>query len=75
MTALDVTFRYAGKLEAEQVRALNETFGIYGMRRMEVDEKQQAITVEYDATRLSNDIVAAILRRSGVAVGEQVPPA
>lgn len=72
MTAVDVTFRYAGALADPQVRALNEAFAIYGVRRMEVDEEAHTITVEYDATRLDNDAVAAILRRCGVAVGEQV---
>lgn len=72
MTAVDVTFRYAGALGAPQVRALNEAFAIYGVRRMEVEEAAQTITVEYDATRLDNDAVAAILRRCGVAVGAPV---
>ncbi|MGH9491219.1 MAG: hypothetical protein ACRD2F_03885 [Terriglobales bacterium] len=72
MTAVDVTFRFAGALAAAQIRALNEAFSIYGVRRIAVDETAQTITVEYDATRLDNDVVAAVLRRCGVAVGEQV---
>jgi hypothetical protein len=72
MTAIDVTFRYAGRLEAEQMQALSDAFGIYGVRRIQVDEAQNTITVEYDATRLSNDIVAAILRRCRVDVRERV---
>lgn len=75
MTAVDVTFRYSGVLTAAQVRALNDAFSIYGIRRMDVDEAAQTITIEYDATRLSNDAVAAVLRRCRVAVGEQVVPA
>ncbi len=70
MTAVDVSFRYTGALTPTQVRALHETFAIYGVRRMAVDELARTITVEYDATRLTNDAVAAILRHCQVAVGE-----
>ncbi|MGH9534282.1 MAG: hypothetical protein ACRD2E_05435, partial [Terriglobales bacterium] len=65
-----VSFRYTGALTPTQVRALHETFAIYGVRRMAVDEPARTITVEYDATRLTNDAVAAILRHCQVAVGE-----
>jgi hypothetical protein len=75
MTAVDVSFRYFGALTPAQVRALNDAFSIYGIRRMDVDETAQTVTIEYDATRLTNDAVAAILRRCRVAVGEQVVPA
>jgi dissimilatory sulfite reductase (desulfoviridin) alpha/beta subunit len=72
MTATDVTYRYDGTLAAEQLRALSDAFDIYGVRRIHVDEGRRAITVEYDATRMNNDVVAAILRRCGIAVGEKV---
>jgi hypothetical protein len=72
MTAIDVAFRYDGKLEEPQMRAISEAFSIYGVRRIQVDEAEHVITVEYDATRLSNDIVGAILRRCGINVRERV---
>ncbi len=74
MTAIDVAYRYNGTLTPTQVRALSDAFAVYGVRRIAVDEAGQLITIEYDATRLNNESVAAVLRGCGIAVGEQVTP-
>lgn len=72
MTAIDVTYRYQGTLKPEHMRALSDAFEIYGVRRIDVDEANHLITVEYDATRMTNEIVASILRRCRIAVTEKV---
>lgn len=72
MTATNVTYRYSGELSAEQVRRLSDALAVYGVRAMAVDEAQKTITVEYDATRLKNEIVAAILRSCQVQLGPAV---
>lgn len=74
MTFLNVTYRYGGELGPEQTRALADAFAVYGIRAMSVDETDRTITIEYDATRLSNDLVAAILRRCQVRVEEKIEP-
>jgi len=72
MTAIDVAYRYHGTLTPEQMRALSNAFAVYGVRRIAVDEAASIITLEYDATRLNNESVAAVLRGCGIAVGDQV---
>lgn len=72
MTAIDVTFRYAGELQPAQIRQLSGSYSIYGVRRIAIDEQAGTITVEYDATRLSNDSVAALLRRCGINPVERI---
>jgi hypothetical protein len=72
MTALDVVFRYGSPPGESEMRALNRMREVYGIRRMVVDEKQQTIRIEYDASRLTEGIVAGLLRRAGVDVREKV---
>lgn len=74
MTAIDVIFRYEGQLQPAQIRKLSGSYSIYGIRRIAVDESAATITVEYDATRLSNDAVAALLRRCGINPVERIDP-
>ncbi len=72
MTALDVVFRYGSPPGESEMRALNNMREVYGIRRILVDEKQQTIRVEYDASRLTEGIVAGLLRRAGIDVREKV---
>ncbi len=72
MTAIDVIFRYEGELQPAQIRQLSGSYSIYGVRRITVDEQAGTITMEYDATRLNNDSVAALLRRCGINPLERV---
>jgi len=66
MTQLDIAFRYATPPGENELRALTYARDVYGIRKIEFDEQQQTVRVEYDATRLSDDEVAAILRRAGL---------
>lgn len=72
MTAIDVIFRYDGELQPAQIRQLSGSYSIYGVRRIAIDEQASTITVEYDATRMSNDSVAALLRRCDINPVERV---
>jgi hypothetical protein len=45
---------------------LGESYTNLGVRHIAVDEAQQTIAVEYDATRMDRNGVAALLRRLGV---------
>ncbi len=71
MTALDVVFRYGSPPGESELRALNNMREVYGIRRILLDEKQQTIRVEYDASRLTEGIVAGLLRRAGIDVREK----
>jgi len=71
MTQLDVSFHYATPPGENEMRALSQARDVYGIRDIQFDEKQQIVRVEYDATRLNGDTVAAILRRAGLDLGER----
>ena len=72
MTQLDVAFRYGTPPAENELRALTYAREVYGIRKIEFDEEQNTVRVEYDATRLNDDSVAAILRRAGMDLREKV---
>jgi len=72
MTQLDVAFRYGTSPGENELRALTYAREVYGIRKIDFDEEQQTIRVEYDATRLNDDVVADVLRRAGLDLREKV---
>ena len=72
MTHLDVSFRYGNPPGAREMQALDSVREVYGIRRIRFDEKQHIIRVEYDASRLTENTVAALLRRAAIDVREKV---
>ena len=72
MTAVDVCFRYDTPLGDREMRTLERLWEVYGIRRIQLNEQKQTIRVEYDATRLTADIVAALLRRAGIDARAEV---
>jgi copper chaperone CopZ len=45
---------------------------VYGIRRVSFDEAQRTVRVEYDATRLTDEIVASLLRNAGIDLKERI---
>ncbi|HWG38941.1 MAG TPA: hypothetical protein VN658_00225 [Candidatus Acidoferrales bacterium] len=72
MTLLDVVFKYGTPPGEKEMSALNNAWEVYGVRKIKFDEKERTIRVEYDATRLNDGEIAAILRRAGVDLREKV---
>jgi hypothetical protein len=72
MTQLDVAFRYGTPPGENELRALTYAREVYGIRKIEFDEEQQTVRIEYDATRLNDASVAAILRRAGMDLQEKI---
>ncbi len=72
MTQLDVAFRYGTPPGETEMLALSRARDVYGIRNMNFDEKERTVRVEYDASRLNDDIVAGILRRAGLDLKEKV---
>ena len=66
MSAGEVAFRYGNPPGPQEMRALDSVRDVYGIRRIAFNEKEHTIRVEYDATRLKEDVVAALLRRAGL---------
>lgn len=72
MTQLDVMYRYGAAPTEAAMMALGRVREVYGIRRMEVNEAERTVRVEYDATRLTEPIVHQLLRRTGLDVVERV---
>ncbi|HWY02768.1 MAG TPA: hypothetical protein VNX60_03790 [Candidatus Acidoferrum sp.] len=72
MTYLDVVFRYGAAPGENEMRALDTMREVYGIRRLQFDEKASTVRVEFDASRLSQDAVAKLLRDAGVDVRQRV---
>lgn len=72
MTQLEVGFRY-GSLPGEAAfRAIDSLRDVYGIRRVTFDEKARTVRVEFDASRLKEPAVAALLRRAGIDLREKL---
>ena len=54
--------------------ALAKVRDVYGVRRMEFNEAEKTVRVEYDASRLSGPVIHQLLRRAGLEIVEIVPP-
>ncbi len=73
MTNVDVLFRYEQQPSESAMFALGNLKEVYGIRRIEIDQPGKTIRVEYDATRLTQAVVASLLRRGGISLLEEVP--
>ncbi len=72
MTPVDVVFPYGTPPGEREMRALDNVWEVYGIRRIQVNEKESTIRIEYDATRLNEATVAGLLRRAGIDVCDKV---
>jgi hypothetical protein len=72
MTAVDVAFRYGRQPREREMRALDNVREVYGIRKVSFVEKENTIRVEFDATRLNEDTVAALLRGAGFDLKEKL---
>lgn len=72
VTAVDVCFRYKTPPGEAEMVALTKVRDIYGIRRLSFDEQDRTVRVEFDATRLNEEMVANILRRTGLDLGERL---
>ena len=72
MTQLDVMYRFGAVPGETAMMALARVRDVYGIRRMEFNQAEKTVRIEYDATRLTEPIVHQLLRRSGLDVVERV---
>jgi len=72
MTALDVVFRLGRRPGAPEMQAIYQVREVYGVRRVSVEDDGMTVRVEYDASRLAESTVAALLRRAGLDIRDKV---
>jgi hypothetical protein len=71
MTYLEVVFRYGAVPGENELRAIDGMREVYGVRRVQFNESERTVRVEFDASRLKADGVARLLREAGVDVRER----
>jgi hypothetical protein len=72
MTQLDVAYRYGAAPGEAEMRALDSVREVYGVRRITFEEKEKIVRVEFDASRLKEPVIAALLRSAGVDLRERL---
>jgi hypothetical protein len=72
-TNLDVLYRYDLHPTEAAMIALGKARGVYGIRKIVLDEKQKTMRVEFDFTRLNRSVVMELLRSAGIDIVEEVP--
>jgi copper chaperone CopZ len=79
MTQVDVVYRYHKNPTEQAALGIARLREVYGIRQVHLNELEKTIRVEYDSTRLTEQIVAQLLRRAGLDLTEKVvlytPPA
>jgi hypothetical protein len=72
-TNLDVLYRYELHPTEAAMIALGKARGVYGIRKIVLDEKQKTMRVEFDFTRFDRSVVMELLRSAGIDIVEEVP--
>jgi len=72
MTQLDVVYRYRTPAGKKETRAIDSIREVYGVRRIQFNEKEHTVKVEFDASRLSEETIASLLRRAGLDILEKL---
>ena len=72
MTYLEAAFRYQSTPGENELRAIDGMREVYGIQRVQFNEKERTVRVLYDASRMKADAVAKLLRQAGVDVQEQL---
>jgi hypothetical protein len=71
-TNLDVLYRYGLHPTEAAMTALGKARGVYGIRKIALDEQKKTMRVEFDFTRLNRDVVAELLRSAGIDIVEEI---
>ena len=72
MTYLEATYRYQTPPGEAEMRAIDSIREVYGIQRIQFNEKERTVRVLFDASRLKGDAVARLLRQAGINVQEQL---
>jgi hypothetical protein len=72
MTYLEVAYRYQTPPGEAALRAIDTVREVYGIQRIQFNEKERTVRVLYDASRLNGDAVAKLLRQSGIDIQDQL---
>jgi hypothetical protein len=68
MTKIQVQFKLEKPVDPAAMLRLADTSSVYGILGLKLTQELDGLMVEYDATRLKEKDVTAVLARAGVAV-------
>lgn len=72
MTYLDVVYRYESAPTEGVMRALDAMREVYGVRRIDFTEKEKTVRVEFDASRMNEDVIMRLLKQAGLDVRDRL---
>ena len=72
MTYLEIAFHYQSLPGEKELRALDSVREVYGVQRISFDEKDLIVRVLFDASRLTDDAVARLLRQAGLDITDKL---
>jgi hypothetical protein len=72
MTYLEAAFRYQSTPGENELRAIDTVREVYGIQRIQFNEKERTVRVLYDASRLKAEAITKLLRQAGIDVREQM---
>ena len=72
MTYLEIAFRYGATPGDREMRAIDGVREVYGVQKITFDEKDRTVRVLLDASRLSEDSIAKLLRQAGIDLREKL---
>ena len=74
MTQLDVTYNLLASPRERSVLALSSLREVYGIRKLDLDERSRTLRIEYDGTRFTEPGIRQLLRRAGMDLKEEHAP-
>ena len=72
MTSVEILFRYGMPPGENEMGALGQLSDVYGIRRLQFNEPDRTIRIEYDATRLNESTVENLLRSAGFDIRKRL---
>jgi hypothetical protein len=71
MTYLDLACRYRALPTESTMRAVDAVREVYGIQRIQFNDKDRVVSVRFDASRLNQESVLSLLRRAGLDIEER----
>jgi len=72
MTYLEAAFRYQSTPGETELRAIDTVREVYGIQRIQFNEKERTVRVTFDASRMKTPAIAKLLREAGIDLREQL---
>jgi hypothetical protein len=72
MTYLEAVYRYQTPPGETELRAIDSVREVYGIQRIQFNDKERTVRVRFDASRMKGDAVARLLRQAGIDVQGEI---